>query len=102
MPYFSEKLSKARRKWTTYEKGVLCSVHAFKTWEHYLVGKEFILYSYHNALKYLNSQKRISSMHVRWSQLLLKFSFKMVHKVGTQNKVANALSIRAYLLIMVK
>ncbi|XP_017970482.1 PREDICTED: uncharacterized mitochondrial protein AtMg00860-like [Theobroma cacao] len=35
--YFSEKLNKARRKRTIYDKEFYSVVHALKNWEHYLV-----------------------------------------------------------------
>ncbi|WRX15095.1 Reverse transcriptase/retrotransposon-derived protein [Theobroma cacao] len=34
--YFSEKLSDAKRKWTTYDKELYSIVYALKNWEHYL------------------------------------------------------------------
>ena len=54
--FFSEKLSDARQKWSTYDKEFYSIVRALKTWEHYLVGRKFVLYSDCNVLKHLNSQ----------------------------------------------
>ena len=53
--FHSEKLCDARRSWSTYDKEFYSVVRALRMWEHYLVGKEFILYSDCVALKHLNS-----------------------------------------------
>ena len=65
--FYSEKLCDARKNWSTYDKEFYSVVRALRVWEHYLVGKEFVLYSNCGALKHLSSQSKISKdMHARW------------------------------------
>ena len=74
-------------------------MRAYKTWEHYLIAKDLILYLNHQALKYLSIHKKIiSGMHARWSDYIEKIPYKLVHKSGQQNRVADALSRRVALM----
>ena len=74
-------------------------MRALKTWEHYLIAKDFIFYIDHEALKYLSKQKQIrSDMHAKWLAYIEKFPNKLVHKPGQQNRVADALSRQVALM----
>ena len=48
MAYFSEKLNEAKHKYS-YNKELYVVVQALKKWIHYLIPKEFVLYSDNNA-----------------------------------------------------
>ena len=48
--FYSEKLNAIHQKWSTYELELYVVFRALKVWEHYLVQREFILFSDHHAL----------------------------------------------------
>jgi hypothetical protein len=96
--FFSEKLNDSRRKYSTYDKEFYALVRSLEHWNHYLLSKEFILHSDHEALKYLNSQQKLNTRHAKWSEFLQAYSFSIKHKAGKLNQVADALSRRYSLL----
>ncbi|RVW78808.1 Transposon Ty3-I Gag-Pol polyprotein [Vitis vinifera] len=97
--FFSEKLNGAKKKYSTYDLEFYAVVQAIRHWQHYLSYKEFVLYSDHEALRYLNSQKKLNSRHAKWSSFLQLFTFNLKHCAGIENKVADALSRKALLLV---
>jgi hypothetical protein len=98
--YFSEKLNDAKLKYSTYDKEFYAVVQALRHWCHYLLPKEFVIYSDHDALRHLNSQKKLNFRHASWVEYLQRYSFSLKHKAGIENKVADAFSRRVTLLSM--
>ncbi|GLU23899.1 hypothetical protein SLE2022_398740 [Rubroshorea leprosula] len=96
--FFSEKLNDTKLRYSTYDKEFYAIVRALEHWSHYLLSKEFILHSDHEALKHLNSQQKISRRHAAWSEFLQAYPFLLKYKSGVQNRVADALSRRHALL----
>ena len=64
-----------------------------------MLPQEFVLYSDHEALRYLNSQKRLNARHSKWVEFLQNYTFVLKHKAGVENKVADALSRRVMALV---
>ena len=74
-------------------------VQSLRHWCSYLAYNDFILYSDHEALNYLNSQDKLSSRHAKWATYVQQFSFTIKHKAGALNGVADALSRKSSLLV---
>ena len=91
--FFNEKVCEARNKQSAYELEFVAVVRTLKHWEHYLIQREFILYTDHQALKHIISQVSINRMHARWVAYIQRFHFTLKHKSGVTNKVADAFSM---------
>ena len=100
--FYSEKFNDAKRKYYVYDQEFYSIVQALKKWRHYLIPKEFVLYTNHKALQYLGSQHMLNQRHMKWVEYLQSFTFFIKHKSGVTNKVVDALSRRHSLLIEMK
>jgi hypothetical protein len=48
--YLSEKMNDSKRKYSTYDKEFYAIIKDLKKWRHYLIPKEFILYTNNHDL----------------------------------------------------
>ncbi|KAE8672957.1 putative Quercetin 3-O-methyltransferase 1 [Hibiscus syriacus] len=96
--FFSEKLSGSKKNYSTYDLEFYTIVQSLTHWRHYLVQKDFILFTDHEALKYINGKHKLSRRHAKWVAYLQEFTFTLRHQAGSLNRVADALSRRTLLL----
>ena len=90
--FFSEKISEAKRRYFTYDKEYNAIVQSLRFWRFYLLPMEFVLFFYHQALRCLNSQKKLNTRHTKWVEFLNEYSSVINHRAGIENKVVDALS----------
>lgn len=64
--YASRDLTKQERKYTTTKKALLSMVTFMKYFKHCLLGKEFILHTDHNALRWLHNFQGLEGQLARW------------------------------------
>ncbi|GKD03436.1 putative reverse transcriptase domain-containing protein, partial [Tanacetum coccineum] len=91
--FFSKKLNDARRKYSTYDKEFYAIIRSLDTWRHYLLSNKFVMFFDYEALKFINGQHKLKSRHAKWVEFIQAFSFVIRHKVGSNNQVADALSL---------
>ena len=67
-------------------------IHALKIWRHYLYGAQFEIFTDHQSLKYIFSQKELNLRQRRWIELMKDYDFTLQYHPGKANIVADALS----------
>ena len=78
--FFSEKFNDTRKRYSTYDKEFYAIVRSLEYWRHYLLPNEFILYSDHQALRFIQGQTKLNPRHAKWVEMLQDFTFVIRHK----------------------
>lgn len=73
-------------------------VQALHYQDHYLLPEEFVSYSDHEALKYINSQTKLNNQNAKWISFLQEYTFIIKHKSGVENNTTDSLSRVVYIL----
>lgn len=90
--YLSMAFNTAQLGLSTYEKEMEAILFAVRKWRPYLTGRQFIIRTNHQSLRYLLTQKVHTPAQQRWLVKLLGYNFQLEYKYGHHNKAADALS----------
>lgn len=90
--YASRALTKQERKYATTKKELLSMVTFIKYFKHYLLGREFVLRTDHNSLRWLHNFQGLEGQLARWVEQLANFQYKIIHRPGKLHANADALS----------
>jgi hypothetical protein len=91
-------LNDTKKKYSIYDKEFYAVIQSLKKWRHYLIPKEFMLYSDNQSLQFINRQEKLNQRHAKWVKFMKNFTFVIKHISGTVNKFANALSRRCLIM----
>lgn len=78
--YFSKTLGGAELNYPTYDKEFLALVRVLKVWQHYLLPREFVIHSDHEALKFLKGQSKLIKRQAKWVEFIKTFPYVIKHK----------------------
>jgi hypothetical protein len=90
--YASRTLNNAERNYPTVQKELLAIVWECKYFRQYLYGRRFTIVTDHRPLTWIFSIKDPSSRLLRWRLKLEEYEYEVVHKKGSNNTNADALS----------
>ena len=90
--YASKLFSSAQRNYSTYDRELLACVEFIEHFRHYLVAKQFLLRTDHEALKSLFSSAEPRGRRARWLERFAEYDFRIVHRAGRHHGNADAMS----------
>jgi hypothetical protein len=91
--YASRATKGAEENYGPADLETLAAVWAIEYFQVYVWGRRFTLISDHKAMEtLLKAAKEVKGMRARWIMRLQPFDFKVLHKEGVDNVVADALS----------
>ena len=94
--YASRQLKKHEVNYPTHDLELAAVVFALKLWRHYLYGAQFEIFTDHQSLKYIFTQRDLNLRQHRWLEFVKDYDFELSYHLGKANVVADALSRRSY------
>ena len=83
------------RNYPTHDLELAAIVFALKLWRHYLYGEVCEIFTDHQSLKYLFTQKELNLRQRRWMELIKDYDCTIHYHPGKANVVADALCRKA-------
>lgn len=90
--FFSKVLGPKSQLKSIYEKELMAICLAVQKWRYYLLGRQFLIKTDQQSLRFLMQQREIGFEYQKWVRKLMGFSFDIQYKPGSSNRVADALS----------
>ena len=90
--FASKALNAKQRQYCTTRKELLAVVVFVQHYEHYLLGRPFLIRTDHASLAWLMRFKRIGGQLCRWLEYLARFSYSIQHRSGQKHSNADGLS----------
>ena len=95
--YGGRELNVAEKRYSTTEREALAVVDGIKRYRPYLFGAKFLVHTDHGSLSWLMNVKDPTGRLARWALQLQQYNFEIIHRPGSVNGNADALSRRTYL-----
>ena len=90
--FYSRTMTVAEKNYDTSQKELLAIVKAVEHFKQFLYGKEFVIKMDHQPLTSIKTKAKPFIRLGRWLRDLADHSFKIEHKKGSENILADALS----------
>ncbi|PKA56163.1 putative mitochondrial protein [Apostasia shenzhenica] len=95
--YTSRHLGPHEKNYPVYDLKFATIVFALKIWQHYLYGVKCEVYTDHQSLKYIFTQKKLNLRQRHWLKLIKDYDLKIIYQPCKANVVVDALSRKANL-----
>ena len=90
--YASRQLKKHEENYPTHDLELAAVVFALKLWRHYLYGEAFQIFTDHQSLQYIFTQRDLNLRQCRWMEYLKDYDLTLSYHPRRANVVADALS----------
>lgn len=77
--YESRKLKEHEQKYFAYDLELTAIIHTLKMWQHYIMGRKFLILTNHHSLTNYFSQPTLNAKQAQWVYFLSGFDFKIKH-----------------------
>ena len=94
--YASRQLKPHEQNYPTHDLELAAVIFALKIWRFYLYCIRFEVFTDHQNLKYLFTQRDLNLRQRRWAEYMVDYDFTLQYHPGKANVVADALSRKSH------